>query len=266
MGIWDGEGTKGRPQSDEISVEFGRRLCWGPGGRSMNSGGTGCVRSAARIVFAIFLSQLVAPSSMSPPDSPSLPQLGTGLPSASPAGLPHQFLGNELGEILQAYRPYLLGMAWQMLPKGLLGKVAPSDVVQETLLRGYREFPEFTGHDLAELIAWVRQILVHQVADHVRRFDADKRNISREVRLLDDLVDAQALSPSQPLLSAEEWHHLESGLNRLSTLHREVILLRHREGYTFHQIGDLLGKSPDAVRKLWERAVQNLQHLLGTER
>jgi RNA polymerase sigma-70 factor (ECF subfamily) len=100
----------------------------------------------------------------------------------------------------------------------------------------------------------------------VRRFDADKRCVRREVRLDDDLVDTQATSPSQPLLSAEEWQRLEFGLNRLSTLHREVILLRHREGYTFNQIGDLLGKSPDAVRKLWERALLNLQQLLGTGR
>lgn len=203
---------------------------------------------------------------MSPPDSKVLTPRDAGPPSESGTDIPLEFLGDDLGGILQAYRPYLLGMAWEMLPKGLLGKVAPSDVVQETLLRGYREFPEFTGHDLAELVAWLRQILVNQVADHVRRFDADKRAVSREVRLDADLVDPQAQSPSQPLLSAEEWDHLESGLNRLSTLQREVILLRHREGYAFHQIGDLLGKSPDAARKLWERAVENLQHLLGTDR
>jgi RNA polymerase sigma-70 factor (ECF subfamily) len=200
------------------------------------------------------------------PDSEVISRLGSGVPPENAAGLPREFLGTELGHLLQAYRPYLLGVAWQMLPKGLLGKVAPSDVVQETLLRGYREFPEFSGNDLPELVAWLRQILVNQVADHVRRFDAGKRSVSREVRLDDDLVDTQALSPSQPLLSAEEWQRLEFGLNRLSTLHREVILLRHREGYTFNQIGDLLGKSPDAVRKLWERALLNLQQLLGTGR
>jgi RNA polymerase sigma-70 factor (ECF subfamily) len=203
---------------------------------------------------------------MSEPDSEVIPRpIADSLPERD-ASSPRQFLGTELGDVLQAYRPYLLGVAWQMLPQGLLGKVAPSDVVQETLLRGYREFPEFTGNDRAELVAWLRQILVNQVADHVRRFDADKRRVSREVPLGADLVDVQTPPPSQPLLTAEEWHRLESGLDRLSTTHREVILLRHREGYTFSQIGDLVGKSPDAVRKLWERAVQNLQQQLGTAR
>jgi len=203
---------------------------------------------------------------MSPNDSEVIPPpIADSLPENA-AGLPQQFLGTELGVLLQMYRPYLLSVAWQMLPKGLLGKVAPSDVVQETLLRGYREFPEFTGNDWAEMVAWLRQILVNQVADHVRRFDADKRNVHREVPLVEDLVDLQAVSPSQPLLTAEEWHRLRSGLDRLSTTHREVILLRHREGYTFSHIGHLLGKSPDAVRKLWERAVDNLQHHVGTER
>lgn len=203
---------------------------------------------------------------MSPNDSEVIPApIADALPE-SVADLPREYLGKELGDLLQAYRPYLLSVAWQMLPKALLGKVAPSDLVQETLLRGYREFPEFTGNDWAELVAWLRQILVNQVADHVRRFDADKRNVHREVPLAGDLVDQQAVSPSQPLLTAEEWHRLRSGLDRLSTIHREVILLRHREGCTFGQIGHLLDKSPDAVRKLWERAVDNLQHHMGTER
>ena len=149
---------------------------------------------------------------MSRPDSEVIPQpIADALPEKD-AVSQRQFLGTELGEVLQAYRPYLLGVAWQMLPQGLLGKVAPSDVVQETLLRGYREFPEFTGNDWAELVAWLRQILVNQVSDHVRRFDADKRNVSREVPLEEDLVDVQAPSPSEPLLTAEEWHRLESGL------------------------------------------------------
>ena len=106
---------------------------------------------------------------MSRPDSEVIPQpIADALPEKD-AVSQRQFLGTELGEVLQAYRPYLLGVAWQMLPQGLLGKVAPSDVVQETLLRGYREFPEFTGNDWAELVAWLRQILVNQVSDQIGR-------------------------------------------------------------------------------------------------
>jgi len=178
-------------------------------------------------------------------------------------GVPLEFLGTDLGLVLQAYRPYLLRVAGEVLPKALVGKVGPSDLVQETLLRGYREFPEFSGADLGELIAWLRQILVNQVNDHVRRYETNKRQIHREVRLINDVVDVQSPSPSQPLLTAEEWNHLQKGLDQLPTLHREVILLRHREGYTFGQIGELLGKSPDAIRKLWGRALENLQLLLG---
>jgi len=196
-------------------------------------------------------------------DSEQKPTPVSGNAMDATCGIPTEFLGMELGFVLQAYRPYLLQVAREVLPKALVGKVGPSDVVQETLLRGYREFPEFTGLDPRELVAWLRQILVNQVTDHVRRFETDKRQISREVPLVSDMVDVQARSPSQPLLTAEDWQRLQAGLDQLPTMHREVILLRHREGYTFAEIGDLLGKSPDAIRKIWGRALEHLQQLLG---
>ncbi|MBL8794992.1 MAG: RNA polymerase subunit sigma, partial [Planctomycetia bacterium] len=43
---------------------------------------------------------------------------------------------------------------------------------------------------------------------------------------------------------------------------RQVILLHNRDHQTFVEIAQTLGRSPEAVRKLWVRAVDQLREAL----
>ena len=54
-------------------------------------------------------------------------------------------------------------------------------------------------------------------------------------------------------------------MTRLSNDHRSVLRLRYWDGLTFPEIGERLGRSPDAVRKLWYRAVERLQEEMNDE-
>jgi RNA polymerase sigma factor (sigma-70 family) len=60
----------------------------------------------------------------------------------------------------------------------------------------------------------------------------------------------------------EEAAALSAGLDRLSERHQQVLRLRYQEGMTFGQIGSALGCSSEAARKLWARAVDQLQRVL----
>ena len=67
-------------------------------------------------------------------------------------------------------------------PAGLHGKVAASDLVQETLLEAGRDFAHFGGHTRHELLGWLRRILLNNLADANRRYlYAEKREAGREV-------------------------------------------------------------------------------------
>ena len=44
-----------------------------------------------------------------------------------------------------------------------------------------------------------------------------------------------------------------------------MLRLRYWDGLTFPEIGERLGRSPDAVRKLWYRAVERLQEEMNDE-
>jgi RNA polymerase sigma-70 factor (ECF subfamily) len=173
-----------------------------------------------------------------------------------------------LGQLLDACRSYLMRTASRAVGAPLKIKVAPSDLVQETALDAYRDFEQFRGERLNELVAWLRAILMHNVATAGRRYQvAEKRELGREISLevhlaaAGDLKDA-ALSPRSWLAGREEQEVMQRAIERLSADQRTVILLRHREQLSFSEIGDRLGRSMSAAHKLWCRGLVRLQREL----
>jgi len=61
----------------------------------------------------------------------------------------------------------------------------------------------------------------------------------------------------------EERRLLWQALERLPGDYRQVIQLRYQEGRTFEEIGPLMGRSANAARLLWLRAVECVKHEFG---
>jgi RNA polymerase sigma-70 factor (ECF subfamily) len=71
------------------------------------------------------------------------------------------------GPTLDRFRAYLALLARLHLDPDLRHRVDPSDIVQQTLLEAHQKRTQFRGGSDAELAAWLRQILVHNLADAV---------------------------------------------------------------------------------------------------
>lgn len=174
----------------------------------------------------------------------------------------HQ-LPKELGPLLEQFRPYLLTIAMGEFPEALRGKFGASDLVQDTILRGLENFGDFRGATREELAGWLRQILLHQMINTVSAFATLKRDVAREVPTDSRMVHPGQSSPSGQMLTKEEWETLQNALARLPEDYRQAVLLRHRENLSFADIGRSLHRSEEAARKLWSRAIRQLQHELG---
>jgi len=177
---------------------------------------------------------------------------------------------DAIGKIFEAARGHLLQLAARELPAELRAKIGPSDLVQETAVDMHRDFTQFTGSTAEECFAWLREILRHNVVDAVRHYrESLKRNVTREVSLASAPArDGAALiqrarPPDGSAIRREEAAALNDVLGRLPEEYRRVLQLRYWSGMSFVDIAPLLGRSPDAARKLWYRAVERLQHELA---
>lgn len=176
-----------------------------------------------------------------------------------------------LGEALEACRNYLLLIADRELDADVRVKGGASDLVQETFLEAHRDFGRFQGGSEAELKAWLRQLLLHNLANFARRYRGTaKREVGREVAL--DAVGssgpaggnlvAATPSPSARLIEQEKGEALARALGRLPEDYRRVITLHHQEQRSFEEIAERMQRSVAAVRKLWARALDRLQQEL----
>jgi len=172
-----------------------------------------------------------------------------------------------LSLLLEGCRDYLLLVANQELGRDLQAKVGASDLVQETVFKANRAFEDFTGKSDAEFLGWLRAILLNNLLTERRRYSCTiRRDISRETSWNSDSqlrqvvanLPANGESPSQTILAQEQDRSLEAMLELLPDDYRQVIYLRYWEGHTFTKIGQLMGRSPAATRKLWLRAVERL--------
>jgi RNA polymerase sigma-70 factor (ECF subfamily) len=177
------------------------------------------------------------------------------------------------------YRNYLHLVARTQIDLHLRAQVNPSDLVQEAFLEAYRDFGQFRGQTEAELLAWLRRILVHNLARLVeKQLRTQKRNVRREVSLEEHVkmldqsaakVEAallcQGSSPSAQAQRRELAGILADQLAKLPANYREVIVLRSLEGLAYDEVARLMGRSSGAVRALWLRALDQLRQLLKKE-
>lgn len=177
--------------------------------------------------------------------------------------LARQGEGWQIGDLVESYRAYLLAIAEAEMPSELRCKVGASDFVQDTLTRGVERFLEFRGQTPEELAGWLRQILIHRLLNVRKAFGTEKREIKREQQNDSGLADYRNVSPSKLLLQHEESARLAEALAGLPVEYRRVIELRHQENRSFAEIAAALGKSENAVNKLWARAIRQLQQTLS---
>lgn len=176
-----------------------------------------------------------------------------------------------LGRLLGACFSCLLAAANRGLSAALRGRLDPSDVVQDTLMEAWQGFAQFRGESEADLLAWIRQILRHNLANERRRhIHSAMRSTRREVVLsavassrLEIVAGNGGESPAARVEDRERHEMLEFSLRRLPERYRQALCLHTQDGLTFAQVGQRLHCTAEAARKLWWRAAEELMQLLG---
>jgi len=122
--------------------------------------------------------------------------------------------------------------------------------VLENLSR-YRNQDKFTG--------WLFTIARNKAADHFR-------NRENQAETID--VDSSFLThyaPLEKMIQDERSQALAGLIHDLSEPERDWLRLRYVAGLTFHEMGHVLGRNPDAIKKALYRLLARLQQSLEDE-
>lgn len=154
----------------------------------------------------------------------------------------------------------LLGLIRLRMGPQLRARMESGDLLNATMLRAFRSFDSLEARNTSSLMAWLARVAESEIRDEADRLHAQRRDAAKEVAIDSNLAELAARIRSQTsrLMLSESRLRLERALGELSDEHREVILLRRYEELGFKDIGERLGKSPDACRMLLARAMTAL--------
>ena len=183
-------------------------------------------------------------------------------------------------ELFEQHREQLVRFITLRRDKSLRSKFDAIDVVQETLIdcvtkaAGFfndRLFPEYRP----STYVWLRMVCQEKLIQTQRRYlETSKRDVSRErggaavdscgsvVGQLVDFLVGRLTAPSSAARRTEDARRLWDGIERLPEADREFLVLRHIEGLTGPQVGEIMGVSKAMVSRRVLRATEQLRTLL----
>ncbi|MDZ7731847.1 MAG: sigma-70 family RNA polymerase sigma factor [Acidimicrobiia bacterium] len=133
----------------------------------------------------------------------------------------------------------------------------PEAATSEVLLRVFRSIERFEGGE-REFESWVFTIARRLAIDEHRR--TTRRPRSTEAPVPD------GVAPDDPATDALDRLHggeVRAVLDGLTDEQRDVVLLRVVADLPAEQVGEIIGKAPDAVRALQHRALARLRRDLS---
>lgn len=205
---------------------------------------------------------------MSEPNSIEPVFADTADESAGDIGEDHGAFAKRFTEHRQRLKQML---RFRMDPR-LQSRTDLSDILQEAYIDAYRRLDHYTSKPEMSFYVWLRQVTMQRLIDvHRQHLLADKRDVRHEVRigvseqsaatsalLARQFVD-QMVTPSELAIRQEMAAQLETTLENLDEIDREVLALRHFEELANNEVAEVLGISEAAASNRYVRALGRLR-------
>ncbi len=187
---------------------------------------------------------------MTPPDSDSADGVG---PHPDPT-----LDLSALTQVITRYQGRLLARIRLMMGPAARECLESSDVLQSVFAEALRTLRAGDLQEERVFLRWVTAVARNHIVDEVRR----NREHSFEA-LSSDLIATGDNSIAAQLTLEERRQRVVEALEELDPLRQRVVELRSLEGLSWQRIAQELGRSEEAARKLYHRALLELGQHLG---
>ncbi|MEM8713993.1 MAG: sigma-70 family RNA polymerase sigma factor, partial [Planctomycetota bacterium] len=174
-----------------------------------------------------------------------------------------------VGPLLESYRARLARMVAVRMDSRLKGRFDTSDVLQETFVEVAQRLPRYLEEEKMPFFLWVRFLVGQKLLQfHRTHLGVEARAADREIPLSPPSAPgASAFSvasvwlaesggtPSQAAAQGEEHIRVQTALEEMSDMDREVLVLRHFEQLSNAEVATLLQITPQAASARYVRAL-----------
>ncbi len=163
--------------------------------------------------------------------------------------------------LIQPYQKKAFNIAYR-----ILGNVEDaSDVTQEALIKIYKSLDKYQGR--SSFSTWVYSIVNNTCIDYMRK--NKKTNVvylDQEIQARDGsykMEIADEMNTPEYLFEKQETQKMvQDAINQLNVDHREIIVLRDINGFSYQEIAEMLNCSEGTVKSRISRARAHLKLLL----
>jgi RNA polymerase sigma-70 factor (ECF subfamily) len=160
---------------------------------------------------------------------------------------------DAFGELYQRYAQ----IVFRFIYANLNNRLDAEDLTEEVFLRAWRSLSKYRQKGVP-FLAYLFKIARNVLIDFYRRAGRSGGHMSIEEKQITD----QNPDPSETAILNIEHQEVRQTLTQLREDYRTVLVLRFLSGLTPEETGQVMGRTPGAVRILQHRALSALRSLL----
>jgi RNA polymerase sigma-70 factor (ECF subfamily) len=166
-----------------------------------------------------------------------------------------------IAALLQACQDQMIRHADREVTGALRQRVSSADLVQESILSGFRRFEDFKGQTSGDLRQWMLRILRHNILDVARRYRAQCRDLGRDAGLDDAAhrLPSDSNTPSRVAGSAETVDWFLKTIESFPKLTQDILLAYFLEDKKVSEIAREFGVTRDVVAGHVRRGIEKLR-------
>jgi RNA polymerase sigma-70 factor (ECF subfamily) len=172
-----------------------------------------------------------------------------------------------LRPLFSRYEARVRARVERRIPADLTRKFAVEDILQETYLTAFVRIGDFESRGEGAFGAWLASIALNKLREEIRRFRATRRRgerqeVTKGARPDTVLFQGSDPSPSQYAMGRELELRLEAAIQTLPEDYRQALDLVQAKRRTLREAAEEMGRTHEAMKKLYARAVAKLAGIL----